>query len=1021
MYRKVLIANRGEIAVRILRACRELGLQTVAVYSEADRSALHVRYADEARCIGPAPSRESYLRIDRILDAARETGAEAIHPGYGFLAENPRFAAACDQAGIAFIGPPAGAIAAMGDKVMARRLMLQAGVPVVPGTEQDLDDAALLSDAARIGFPLFIKAAAGGGGRGMRFVRDRAELADALGAARGEAFSAFGDDRVYLEKAIEHPHHVEVQILADGHGHAIHLGERECSVQRRHQKLIEESPSPTAGDELRRRMGEIAVRAAAAAGYVNAGTVEFLLDQDGMFYFLEMNARLQVEHPVTECVTGVDIVVEQLRLAAGEPLRYTQDQVRPRGWALECRITAEDPFADFIPHSGQVTGLVQPGGPGVRVDSGLYDGCIVSPHYDSLLAKLITWGETREEAIRRMRRALGEYRIVGLPTTIPFHQQVMEAPAFVDGCYDTSFLERFVLSGAQNREREEAAVLAAALVHHRQGAERPASGSGQPAQAQAPRSAAAPGSPAAPRPSAAAPARQEEGRVLPPQHADLLARIEKLKQGGAAKYHQRLTEEGKWFVRDRIDYMLDPGSFVEDGLFARCAEDQPADAMIVGIGAIDGRKVAVIANDYTVKAGTWGRLGYKKMTYMQRKADQLGIPLLYLVDSAGARIDDQHHCYAGRDAWGNIFYNQIVFSGRIPQICILFGPSPAGSAYVPALCDVTIMVDKNATVYMGSPRMAEMAIGEKVTLEEMGGARMHCEVSGLGDMLVFDDREAMDAALKYLSFFPQNWREKPPVCQALDPLPGRPIEEIVPPRESIPFDMYEFIEALIDEGSWWEYKKLFAPEMITGLARLGGRPVGILANQSLVKAGVIFPDSSDKAARFIWICNAFNIPLLFLNDIAGFMIGTQVERQGIIRHGAKFLFAISESNVPRICVIVRKAYGGGYLAMSGAPINPDAVLALPTAKPALMGPAAAINAIYYNKIMELPPEERPAFIQARQEEYEDKIDPYAMASEFFFEAVIPATQLRQELIARFETYSLREARGIERRCGIIPG
>jgi acetyl-CoA carboxylase carboxyltransferase component len=288
-------------------------------------------------------------------------------------------------------------------------------------------------------------------------------------------------------------------------------------------------------------------------------------------------------------------------------------------------------------------------------------------------------------------------------------------------------------------------------------------------------------------------------------------------------------------------------------------------------------------------------------------------------------------------------------------------------------------------------------------------------------MLVGDDQEAMDAALKYLSFFPQNWREEPPLVAARDPKAGRPIVEIVPERESIPFDMYEFIEALIDEGSWWDYKKLFAPEMITGLARLGGRSVGILANQSIVKGGVIFPDSADKAARFIWICNAFNIPLLFLNDIAGFMIGTQVERQGIIRHGAKFLFAVSEATVPRICVIVRKAYGGGYLAMSGAPINPDAVLALPTAKPALMGPAPAINAIHYNRIMELPPEERQAFVQAKQDEYEDNIDPYSMANEFFFEAIIPADQLRDELIARFELYSLKETDGIERRCGIIPG
>jgi len=512
-----------------------------------------------------------------------------------------------------------------------------------------------------------------------------------------------------------------------------------------------------------------------------------------------------------------------------------------------------------------------------------------------------------------------------------------------------------------------------------------------------------------------------ESKDRPTLHEDLLKRIEVLEKGGPEKYHERIAGQNKMFVRDRIDYMLDPGSFVEDGLFARSTEDLPADAMLVGLGTIDGRRVAVIANDMTVKAGTWGRVGYKKMTYMQEKADQLGIPLLYLIDSAGARIDDQHHCYAGRDAWGNIFYNQIVISGRVPQICILFGPSPAGSAYVPALCDITIMVDKNVSAYLGSPRMAEMAIGEKVTMEEMGGARMHCEVSGLGDVLVTDDKEAMDAALKYFSFFPQNWCEKPPLVEAKDPKSGRPIEEIVPERESIPFDMYEFIDALIDEGSWFEYKKLFAPEMITGLARLGGRSIGILANQSIVRGGVIFPDSADKASRFIWMCNAFNVPLLFLNDIAGFMIGTQVERMGIIRHGAKMLFAVSEATVPRICVVVRKAYGGGYLAMSGAPMNPDAVLALPTAKPALMGPAPAINAIHYNQIMELPPQERPAFIQAKRNEYEDNIDPYAMATEFFFEAIIPATQLRQELIDRFEAYSLKEAKGIERRCGIIPG
>jgi acetyl-CoA carboxylase biotin carboxylase subunit len=1004
MFNKVLIANRGEIAVRVLRACRELGVQTVAVYSEADRGALHVRQADEAYLIGPAPARDSYLRIDRLIEVARESGAKAIHPGYGFLAENADFAQACHDAGITFIGPPASAISAMGDKVTARRLMEQAGVPVVPGTPQDAPDADLMAQAPRIGFPLFIKAAAGGGGKGMRLVEDPSQLESALKSARREALGAFGDDRVYLEKAIRGAHHVEIQILADAHGHVIHLGERECSVQRRHQKLIEEAPSPTVSADLRQRMGEIAIRAAAAVGYVNAGTIEFLVDENRDFYFLEMNTRLQVEHPVTENVTGVDIVVEQLRIAAEEPLRHSQADIRQNGWSIECRITAEDPYADFRPHSGAITGLILPGGPGIRVDGGIYEGYEVSPYYDSLLAKLVSWGDTRQEAIQRMRRALREFQIVGVPTAIPFHRQAMEDPRFVQGAYDTSFVgDAFVLTKPDNQERRKAAALTATLLHHQR--------KDQPAQVTA----------VAGSPDVIERVEITDVESLPPLHKELVQRTEELKKGGEQKYHDRIAQEGKMFVRDRIAYMLDPGSFVEDGLFARYTEGLPADAMIVGMGTIEGRKVAIIANDYTVKAGTWGRLGYKKMTYMQRKADQLGIPLLYLIDSAGARIDDQQHCYAGRDAWGNIFYNQIVFSGRIPQICILFGPSPAGSAYVPALCDVTIMVDKKATVYMGSPRMAEMAIGEKVTMEEMGGARMHCEVSGLGDVLVHDDIEAMDVALKYLSFFPQNWREKPPRLPSRSPAPGRPIAEIVPERESIPFDMYEFIDAFIDEGSWWDYKKLFAQEMITGLALLGGRPVGILANQSIIKGGVIFPDSADKAARFIWLCNAFNIPLLFLNDIAGFMIGTQVERQGIIRHGAKFLFAVSESTVPRICVIVRKAYGGGYLAMSGAPINPDAVLALPTAKPALMGPAPAINAIHYNRIMELPPEERQAFIQQKRDEYEDDIDPYSMANEFFFEAIVPAPLLRQELIARLDFYALKDSSGIERRNGVIPG
>ncbi|MGH7380271.1 MAG: acetyl-CoA carboxylase biotin carboxylase subunit [Candidatus Methylomirabilales bacterium] len=464
MFQKILIANRGEIAVRIIRACRELGIRTVAVFSEADRAASHVRLADQAYAIGPAPSSESYLRIDRILEAARQSGSEAIHPGYGFLAENPAFAAACEAAGLTFIGPSARTLALCGSKTAARRLARQAGVPTVPGTDQDLSDEEVTALAAQIGFPLLIKAAAGGGGKGMRVVREPGDLPSALRAARSEGQSSFGDSAVYLEKYLERPRHIEMQILADGAGHVIYLGERECSIQRRHQKVVEEAPSPFVDEALRRRLGEAAVAIAAAAGYRNAGTVEFLVDRDRNFYFLEVNARLQVEHPVTEMVTGLDLVKAQIGIAAGGPLPLSQEEVRLRGHALECRIYAEDPFRNFIPSPGRIVTFRRPGGPGVRDDTGVYEGYEVPVHYDPLIAKLITWGESRGEAIQRMRRALQEYTIIGIQTTIPFHRRVMEDPTFLAGEVDTTYVDAMLaaLPPPPGRNRR-AAIIAAAL------------------------------------------------------------------------------------------------------------------------------------------------------------------------------------------------------------------------------------------------------------------------------------------------------------------------------------------------------------------------------------------------------------------------------------------------------------------------------------------------------------------------------------------------------------------------------
>jgi acetyl-CoA carboxylase biotin carboxylase subunit len=475
MFNKVLIANRGEIAVRIIRACRELGMLTVAVYSDADREALHVRLADEAYPLGPAPSRDSYLRADKIIAIARKSQAGGVHPGYGFLAERADFAQSVIDEGLAFIGPKPSSIAAMGDKEVARARVAASGVPVIPGTEGEgsLRDEELLRVAPRIGFPLLIKATAGGGGKGMREVNSVDDMPGLLQAARREAESSFGDGNVYLEKLVEGARHIEFQILADTHGNVIHLGERECSLQRRHQKLLEESPSPFVGDDdsFRQDIGAVAVRAAQAVDYVNAGTIEFLVDKDKNFFFLEMNTRLQVEHPVTELVTGLDIVKEQIRIARGRPLRHAQANISLTGWAIECRINAEDPYNNFLPSTGRITHMIQPTGPGVRVDTGVYSGYEISPYYDSLISKLVVSGETRGEAIMRMRRALEEYKISGIRTNIPFHQRMVESTRFLAGQYDTRFVEeRFSLEAAEEGREDlsEIAAILAALVAHQQ-------------------------------------------------------------------------------------------------------------------------------------------------------------------------------------------------------------------------------------------------------------------------------------------------------------------------------------------------------------------------------------------------------------------------------------------------------------------------------------------------------------------------------------------------------------------------
>ena len=493
-------------------------------------------------------------------------------------------------------------------------------------------------------------------------------------------------------------------------------------------------------------------------------------------------------------------------------------------------------------------------------------------------------------------------------------------------------------------------------------------------------------------------------------------------EGNLARGAEKLAAQNKLFVRDRLNLLLDPGSFREDGLLANAlATDLPADGVVTGVGTVDGRPVCVMANDPTVKAGSWGARTVEKIVRLTEHALAHELPVVWLVDSAGARITDQVELFPGRRGAGRIFYNQVKLSGKVPQVCCLFGPSAAGGAYIPAFCDIVIMVEGNASMYLGSPRMAEMVVGEITTLEEMGGARMHASVSGCGDNLAEDDADAIEQARQYLSYLPSSWREQPPTYAPVPPVellaPGS-----VPEDEKAPYSMWTVIEGLIDEGSFFEIKPLFAPELIVGFGRMNGASVGCVANNPEVKGGVLFGDSADKAARFIWLCDAFNVPLIFLADVPGFMIGTQVEREGIIRHGAKMITAVSEATVPKFSVVVRKAYGAGLYAMSGPAFEPDACIALPGAKIAVMGPEAAVNAVYANKIAEIEdPEEQAAFVEQKRKDYEADIDLLRLASEMVIDAVVEPEDLRDELLARMERAQGKTRDFSERRHGVTPG
>ena len=525
------------------------------------------------------------------------------------------------------------------------------------------------------------------------------------------------------------------------------------------------------------------------------------------------------------------------------------------------------------------------------------------------------------------------------------------------------------------------------------------------------------------RRGALADAAREEAPAPAAAGGDVATRLQRARAGGPERHRRKVAEQGKLMVRERIALLFDRASeFVEDGLLAANADpDLSADGVVTGIGVLHGRPCAVMANDPTVKAGSWGAHTVEKIVRIQETAERLQIPLVYLVDSAGARITDQVAMFPGRRHAGRIFRMQVRLSGQVPQVCVLFGPSAAGGAYIPAFCVVVIMIEGNASMYLGSPRMAEVVVGEKVTLEEMGGARMHCTVSGCGDMLVKDDAEGIAAARSYMSYMPQSWESQPPAAEPVAVEEGsESIDGVIPVEAARGYDVMDVVRGLVDTGSFFEIKRLYAREIVCGFARVDGRAIGVVASQPRVKGGVLFVDSADKATRFITCCDAFNLPLLFLADVPGFMIGTAVERQGIIRHGAKMIAALAQASVPKICVVMRKAYGAGLYAMNGPAFDPDCTLALPSAQIAVMGPEAAVNAVYYNKIHELPEPERNAYVQRLEDEYREDIEIFRLAGELIVDAVVPPNELRAELVRRFAMYESRRRDDASRHHAVPP-
>jgi propionyl-CoA carboxylase beta chain len=987
--KKILVANRGEIALRVMKTIRKMGLQCVAVYSEADRESPHVLFADDAVCIGPAASAQSYLQMQKIIDAAIKTGADGIHPGYGFLSENALFAKAVQDAGITFIGPSISAIEIMGSKLASKASVKKYNIPMVPGTDKAI---ASVEEARKIaqqtGFPLLIKASAGGGGKGMRSVFAESELEEQMTRAISEATAAFGDGSVFIEKLVEKPRHIEIQVLGDQHGNIVHLFERECSIQRRHQKVLEEAPSSILTPEVRKAMGDAAVNVARSCNYTGAGTVEFLVDEQQNFYFLEMNTRLQVEHPVTEMITGIDLVEQQILIANGNRLAFTQEDLNINGHSIELRVYAEDSWNNFMPSTGKLEVYQQPVGEGIRVDDGYEEGMQVPVFYDPLLAKLIVHGNSRGEALAKMLQAIRHYKIRGIQTTLPFGEFVVQHEAFVSGNFDTGFVGKWFTEDAQKawQEKTSRRIAKAALKWWLE---------------------------------------NRTTKTLSPQFEILQSKLEASKLGGGEKRIEQQHKKGKLTARERVELLLDYGSFEEIGAlvthrtrdFDMDKQVFPGDGVVTGYGTVHGRPVYVFAQDFTVFGGALSETHAEKICKVMDLAMKTGTPMIGLNDSGGARIQEGVRSLAG---YADIFYRNVQSSGVIPQLSAIMGPCAGGAVYSPAMTDFTIMVEHTSYMFVTGPNVVKTVTNETVTAEELGGASAHAVKSGVTHLTAFNDVDCIEKLKTLLGYLPQNSKEKAPRLSYTVADEWRAsLNDIVPKNPQQPYDMRAVIDGICDADSFFEIHEQYAENIVVGFCRIAGESIGIVANQPQSLAGVLDIESSRKAARFTRFCDCFNIPLLVLVDVPGFLPGTDQEWHGIITNGAKLLYALSEATVPRVTVITRKAYGGAYDVMNSKHIGADINYAWPMAEIAVMGAKGATEIIFKKEIEAA--KDPVAELKLKEAQYAEKFaNPYQAAERGFIDEVIEPAATREKLIKAFNMLKHKKVNTPQRKHGNIP-